>query len=133
MSTAAKHADIRDMSFERAIKELETTVGRLDRGDVELEESISDSDRLDEALPTPTDTGRLGPLGDRLARKPIDVQHLEPVLAHFGLTPNREVRLLVEGPSYLAVVPANLTVRTGNEPEERGGWDPRKGQAGGGR
>ena len=41
MSTAAKHADIRDMSFERAMKELETIVGRLERGDVELEESIS--------------------------------------------------------------------------------------------
>ncbi len=34
-------AEIRDMSFERALKELETIVGRLERGDVELEESIS--------------------------------------------------------------------------------------------
>ncbi len=40
--TAAKsHADIKDMSFERALKELETIVGRLERGDVELEESIA--------------------------------------------------------------------------------------------
>ena len=38
---AARHADIRDMSFERAMKELETIVGRLERGDVELEESIA--------------------------------------------------------------------------------------------
>ncbi len=44
MSTAkaaAKHADIKDMSFERALKELETIVSRLERGDVELEESIA--------------------------------------------------------------------------------------------
>jgi exodeoxyribonuclease VII small subunit len=37
----AKHADIKDMSFERALKELETIVSRLERGDVELEESIT--------------------------------------------------------------------------------------------
>lgn len=36
-----KHADIKDMTFERALKELETIVGRLERGDVELEESIA--------------------------------------------------------------------------------------------
>lgn len=36
-----RHADIREMSFERALKELEAIVGRLERGDVELEESIS--------------------------------------------------------------------------------------------
>jgi exodeoxyribonuclease VII small subunit len=35
------HADIREMSFERGLKELETIVSRLERGDVELEESIS--------------------------------------------------------------------------------------------
>lgn len=34
-------ADIKDMTFERALKELETIVGRLERGDVELEESIA--------------------------------------------------------------------------------------------
>jgi exodeoxyribonuclease VII small subunit len=38
---ANKHGDIKDMSFERALKELEGIVGRLERGDVELEESIS--------------------------------------------------------------------------------------------
>jgi exodeoxyribonuclease VII small subunit len=37
----AKHADIKEMSFERALKELEAIVGRLERGDVELEESIT--------------------------------------------------------------------------------------------
>jgi exodeoxyribonuclease VII small subunit len=38
---ANKHADIKEMSFERALKELEGIVGRLERGDVELEESIN--------------------------------------------------------------------------------------------
>ena len=38
---AAKHLDIKDMSFEKALKELESIVGRLERGDVELEESIN--------------------------------------------------------------------------------------------
>ena len=38
---AAKHRDIKDMSFEKALKELESIVGRLERGDVELEESIN--------------------------------------------------------------------------------------------
>lgn len=46
MSTTGKtagksHADIKEMSFERALKELESIVGRLERGDVELEESIA--------------------------------------------------------------------------------------------
>ena len=38
---AVKHVDIKDMSFESALKELESIVGRLERGDVELEESIT--------------------------------------------------------------------------------------------
>ena len=29
-----KHLDIKDMSFEKALKELEDIVGRLERGDV---------------------------------------------------------------------------------------------------
>jgi exodeoxyribonuclease VII small subunit len=40
-NSTAKFADIKDMTFERALKELETIVGRLERGDVELEESIA--------------------------------------------------------------------------------------------
>ena len=36
-----KHADIKEMAFERALKELEGIVSRLERGDVELEESIN--------------------------------------------------------------------------------------------
>lgn len=39
--TATRHPDVKDMSFERALKELESIVGRLERGDVELEESIN--------------------------------------------------------------------------------------------
>lgn len=39
--TQQKHADVKEMSFERALKELETIVTRLERGDVELEESIA--------------------------------------------------------------------------------------------
>jgi exodeoxyribonuclease VII small subunit len=36
-----RHVDIKEMAFERALKELEHIVGRLERGDVELEESIA--------------------------------------------------------------------------------------------
>ncbi len=39
--TGKAFADIKDMTFERALKELESIVGRLERGDVELEESIA--------------------------------------------------------------------------------------------
>lgn len=38
---AKNHPDIKEMTFERALKELEVIVGRLERGDVELEESIT--------------------------------------------------------------------------------------------
>ena len=41
VKTQPKHADIKEMSFERALKELESIVTRLERGDVELEESIA--------------------------------------------------------------------------------------------
>ena len=37
----AKHADIKAMTFERALKELESIVERLEKGAVELEESIT--------------------------------------------------------------------------------------------
>ncbi len=40
MAKAAKHADVKGLSFEDALKELEAIVGRLERGDVALEESI---------------------------------------------------------------------------------------------
>jgi exodeoxyribonuclease VII small subunit len=35
------HSDIKEMTFERALGELESIVGRLERGDVQLEESIT--------------------------------------------------------------------------------------------
>jgi len=35
------NADIKELSFEHALKELEQIVGRLERGDVELEQSIA--------------------------------------------------------------------------------------------
>lgn len=42
MKTQVKSfADIKEMSFERGLKELEQIVARLERGDVELEESIA--------------------------------------------------------------------------------------------
>ena len=34
-------SDVKDMSFEDAIKELETVVGQLERGDVALDDSIA--------------------------------------------------------------------------------------------
>jgi exodeoxyribonuclease VII small subunit len=39
-SSGVQHGDIQGMTFERALKELESIVSRLERGDVELEESI---------------------------------------------------------------------------------------------
>ncbi|MEL7542733.1 MAG: exodeoxyribonuclease VII small subunit [Pseudomonadota bacterium] len=38
---AAKHDDIKAMSYETALQELEQIVARLERGDVDLEESIA--------------------------------------------------------------------------------------------
>ena len=40
MAETTAPADIKDMSFEQALKELEGIVDRLERGDVELEASI---------------------------------------------------------------------------------------------
>ena len=40
MADTNEHADIKDMSFEQALKELEAIVDRLEKGDVELEASI---------------------------------------------------------------------------------------------
>ncbi len=41
MTEAAKNADIQQMTFEKAMQELEQIVAKLERGDVELEESIA--------------------------------------------------------------------------------------------
>ena len=40
-----KFADIGELPFEKALAELETIVGRLERGDVPLEESIASYER----------------------------------------------------------------------------------------
>jgi exodeoxyribonuclease VII small subunit len=40
MTETADHSDIRSMSFEQALKELEAIVERLEKGNVELEASI---------------------------------------------------------------------------------------------
>ena len=39
--TPGKYPDIKELSFEKSLKELEQIVSRLERGDVELEESIN--------------------------------------------------------------------------------------------
>ena len=39
--TAQPNADVKTLSFEKALDELEKIVGRLERGDVPLEESIA--------------------------------------------------------------------------------------------
>ena len=39
--STAPHADIQAMTFEQSLKELEQIVGKLERGDVELEPSIA--------------------------------------------------------------------------------------------
>ena len=41
MATPSGNTDIKTMSFEAALKELETIVDRLEKGDVELEASIA--------------------------------------------------------------------------------------------
>ena len=41
MAKKTDHGDVAEMSFEQALKELEGIVDRLERGDVELEESIA--------------------------------------------------------------------------------------------
>ena len=54
MTETKDHSDIKTMSFEQALKELETIVDRLEKGDVELEASILIYER-GEALKTHCD------------------------------------------------------------------------------
>jgi exodeoxyribonuclease VII small subunit len=78
---APRHADIREMTFERALKELETIVGRLERGDVELEESItiyergealkSHCDRLLKQAEAKVEKLTLGPTGTPTGTEPF--------------------------------------------------------------
>jgi len=81
---AAKHADIKEMSFEKALKELESIVGRLERGDVELEESIAiyergealkqHCDRLLKLAEAKVERLTLGASGEPVGREPFDTQ-----------------------------------------------------------
>jgi exodeoxyribonuclease VII small subunit len=80
----AKHLDIKDMSFEKALKELETIVGRLERGDVELEESITiyergealkeHCDRLLKQAEAKVEKLTLGPTGEPTGSEPLKIQ-----------------------------------------------------------
>lgn len=79
---ARNHADIRDMTFEKALKELEGIVGRLERGDVELEESIAiyergealreHCDRLLKQAEAKVERLTLGPDGRPRGTEPLD-------------------------------------------------------------
>ena len=55
MAGSQQNIDIQQLSFEKAMKELEQIVTKLERGDVELEESIAIYER-GEALRTHCDT-----------------------------------------------------------------------------
>ncbi len=79
------HADIREMSFERGLKELETIVSRLERGDVELEESITiyergealkeHCDRLLKQAEAKVEKLTLSQDGTPRGTEPLDVEH----------------------------------------------------------
>ena len=80
----AKHLDIKEMSFEKALKELESIVGRLERGDVELEESISiyergealkdHCDRLLKQAEAKVEKITLNPAGEATGTEPFKAQ-----------------------------------------------------------
>ena len=80
----ARHADIREMTFERALKELESIVGRLERGDVELEESINiyergealkaHCDRLLKSAEDKVEKIRLSRDGKPVGTEPLDAE-----------------------------------------------------------
>jgi exodeoxyribonuclease VII small subunit len=79
-----RHLDIKEMSFERALKELEAIVGRLERGDVELEESISiyergealkdHCDRLLKQAEAKVEKLTLGPSGNPTGTEPLEAE-----------------------------------------------------------
>ena len=76
------HADIKDMTFVRALKELESIVGRLERVDVELEESFAiyergealkdHCDRLLKQAEAKVEKLTLGPDGRPKGTEPFD-------------------------------------------------------------
>ena len=81
---AARFADVKELSFERALKELEAIVGRLERGDVELEESIAiyergdalkmHCDRLLKQAEAKVERLTFGPDGAPKAAEPFDAE-----------------------------------------------------------
>ncbi len=81
---AAANADIKDMSFEQALKELEQIVGRLERGDVELEQSITiyergealrdHCDKLLQRAEAKVDKINLADDGQPAGTQPLDVE-----------------------------------------------------------
>lgn len=84
MADDTDYPDIKDMSFEQALKELESIVNRLERGDVELEASIRIYER-GEALKTHCDALlrkaeakvekiSLNALGQPVGTEPLDVE-----------------------------------------------------------
>ena len=80
--------DIKEMTFERALKELEAIVGRLERGDVDLEESIAiyergealrdHCDRLLKAAESKVEKLTLGSDGAPKATTPLDKDNGAP-------------------------------------------------------
>lgn len=78
------NADIKTMSFEQALKELEQIVGRLERGDVELEQSITiyergealraHCDRLLQRAEAKVDKINLSEQGQPTGTQPLDVE-----------------------------------------------------------
>ncbi len=81
---AVTHTDIKGMSFEKALKELETIVTRLERGDVELEESIAiyergealkeHCDRLLKQAEAKVEKLIVGPSGEPTGTQPFKTQ-----------------------------------------------------------
>lgn len=77
------NADIKQMSFEQALKELEQIVTRLERGDVELEQSIAiyergealrdHCDRLLQRAEAKVEKINLGEDGQPRGTQPLDV------------------------------------------------------------
>ena len=92
MSTAKppvkNFADIKELTFERALKELEGIVGRLERGDVELEESIAiyergealrdHCDRLLKAAEAKVEKLTIGADGTPKGTTPLDKEENSP-------------------------------------------------------
>lgn len=82
--TAETHADVKGLSFEKALAELEQIVARLERGDVPLEDSIAAYERgealkahcagLLAAAETRVEKIRLGADGRPTGTEPLDVE-----------------------------------------------------------